>query len=893
MNDILIDIEQSADASAYEKGNIIHQKEFDSVWNNINKSVDKAIASFEMMKTPPKDGKNNTITVFGERGTGKTSFIKSIKRSCEFDQKVNNTIEQLELIDPTMIEEKGHFFLTVIALIDQKVCDKLKDFKSQEKLINWKKTVSELAYGIPSIDGIGGKGFSEIDWQDPEYIMHNGLTSVSVAFNLSNKFHLFLYEALEHLEKKIFLIAFDDIDVDFRKGWPILEMIRKYFTTELIITIVSGDIRLFSLSIRKNKWKNFGKELLINEGEFLKKISFYNERVTEMENQYLLKVLKPENRVQLSALKQKVYEIDDKRRDNYLIKFSAQTELKNIKKCYDDILSKFGINNKYQLESYKLFLLALPIRTQIQFLSLFSEEAHDIKPTVLLMPFLSDLFQKEVDIDLIQNNTKLINSAILTLLLKERDLSGAYQLMPTTNDDSRNASLFALNLYASYYISRDPFQIFDYLIRIGYVRNLLTNFPYKDGDFDKVLNYEKESIHDLCNHSGVYQDKTLRDIVGNMNAYIGAFDQKKNSKSEFGLISIEALSIKTKKSKSEDENRLDRILSSPNVTKIQEILGYMPFSISESSKSNSSSAIYSIFTLLGAIGELIRKNEVDGLSNGLSELSQVRTFIMPDSKSGSSKLSETITLIESDKVKRSTNISPLVDEVKSWIDKFSSEKPISVHVLGKASTRFYYALNAIEKMERNGGLGQKMHRRIVALLNSILYEDAIENISSGIVLNNNNPLREDTIFNSNLNEVLKSNEVNKLSFSKWFLSCPIFLCYINPESKLLPTIYNYCSYKNSKFTKENSLFQILEREKSGIAPVVIDSTKKISKNEGIVNLFRENRVSLTIFRKKTNRTDAIKANNKIRAVTSNLLQQSWSAIQINNFRDYLKQNNLI
>jgi len=892
MSNIIIDIEQSADASAYEIGYIIHQKEFESVRTKVEKQISHAVNSFETMKEPGLP-KNNTITVFGERGTGKTSFIKSIKQFYEKDTNYQNKVEQLELIDPTMVEEKGHFFLTVIALIDKKVRAKLELSENRNLLNDWQKNVSNLAYGIPSIDGVGGNHFSEHDWQDPEYIMHHGLASVSVAFELSKKFHHFLYEALKHLEKKVFLVAFDDIDVDFRKGWPILEMIRKYFTSELLITIVSGDIRLFSLAIRKNKWKNFGKELLINEGGILNKIGLYNNRVTEMENQYLLKILKPENRVQLSSLKQKVYEIDEKQRDNYLIKYNDERENENITNRYDTILSRFGINNKYQRESYKSFLLALPIRTQIQFLSIFSNSDENIRPVVLIMPFLSDLFQKDVDIDLIQNNTKLINSEILTLLLKERDLSGAYQLMPTTNDDSRNASLFALNLYSSYYISKDPFQIFDYLIKVGYVRNLLSNFPYKDAESDKVLGYDVESVHDLCNHSGVYQDKSLRDIVGNMNAYIGAFDKKKNSKSEFGLISIDALSIKTKKSKAEDANRLDKILSSPSITKIQEILGYMPFSISESSKTNSSSAIYSIFTLIGSIGEIIRKNEVDSLNSGIAELSQVRTFIMPDIKSGPGKFSEIVPLIESDRIRESNDISALVHEVKLWINRFNKNGATSVHVLGKASTRFFYALNAIEKMERNSGLGQKMHRRIIALLNSVLYEDAIENISSSINLNNNNPVKEDTIFFANLNEILKSNETEKLSFSKWFLSCPVLLSYLNPESKSLKEIYRYCKHDNSNFIKGNSLFTILEHEKSGIDSEGAGKGRRSTKNEKVVELFREQGIPLTIFKKMDGLAATREANNEIRIVTDELLKKSWSAIQINDFRKYLLKHKLI
>ena len=41
------------------------------------------------------------------------------------------------------------------------------------------------------------------------------------------------------------------IDVNFNNGWKVLETIRKYLTSPQIITLLSGDIKLFSKSIRK------------------------------------------------------------------------------------------------------------------------------------------------------------------------------------------------------------------------------------------------------------------------------------------------------------------------------------------------------------------------------------------------------------------------------------------------------------------------------------------------------------------------------------------------------------------------------------------------------------------------------------------------------------------
>jgi DNA-binding NtrC family response regulator len=117
--------------------------------------------------------------------------------------------------------------------------------------------------------------------------MDRGLKSVKAAKDLETNFNDLVACALKTLEKKAFIITLDDIDVDFRKGWPVLETIRKYLTSPQIIVLLSGDLKLYSKAIRKQQWKNFGKALLVNEAEALNKTYTYNDLVTEMEGQYL------------------------------------------------------------------------------------------------------------------------------------------------------------------------------------------------------------------------------------------------------------------------------------------------------------------------------------------------------------------------------------------------------------------------------------------------------------------------------------------------------------------------------------------------------------------------------------------------------------------------------
>ena len=190
---------------------------------------------------------------------------------------------------------------------------------------------------MPSIDIDNGSLYS--NWHDPEHVMRKGLDAVKAAKELEENFNKIVKKALEILGKKAFLIAFDDIDVNFNNGWKVLETIRKYLTSPQIITLLSGDLKLFSKAIRKHQWKNFGSELLTWEGEKLKKIEQYDELVTEIESQYMQKIMKASNRIHLLT-------IGEKLNNGGKIFINQQSDEITLYKHYEDFLGKLGLANK-------------------------------------------------------------------------------------------------------------------------------------------------------------------------------------------------------------------------------------------------------------------------------------------------------------------------------------------------------------------------------------------------------------------------------------------------------------------------------------------------------------------------------------------------------------------
>ena len=782
---IIIDLSKSMNACSFEGSDIIHKTEFDRV----KKLIDDKIKDNDNNNPKICGRYNDTITILGSRGSGKTSFLMSIL------QKYNehDDIEIIELIDPTLIEEKGHIFLTLISLITDKVekkiskneCDPCcKEYRQRK---SWDDKLKRLAAGLPSIDIDNASLYS--NWHDPEHVMRKGLDAVKAAKELEENFNKIVEEALSILGKKAFLIAFDDIDVNFNNGWKVLETIRKYLTSPQIITLLSGDLKLFSKAIRKHQWKNFGSELLTWEGEKLKKIEQYDELVTEIESQYMQKIMKAPNRIHLLTIGEKLNN-DDK------IFIKKQSNEVTIYKHYENFLSKLGLHNKYEIHAVNTYLLGLPLRTQIQILKQISDSSINILNVT--DAFVSDLYESGVDVELAKSQPKDFCNIAHDFLLKKELLNETYQLLPTSGSVNSNAVLFSLYMMFVEHSKNNPSMFFEYWITITTIKNLLTIMPYRsEQKKDSAL---VPTIEGLSDYSFIGQNKVYRDICSYLSTYIRAslnYNSSENKAPWGGTLILKGLAKKAKKSSNETKDRIDIAFKKESLIKRQ--LAFFPVSIASYAHKQQSIVIYSFYTLLGTIVELLKRYNVIKMQNKdietnseeekydklimdiyvlLKELSQVKDNVMPvfEREINTSEHKSILNTIKEEKEEKE-----LAKVLYAWMEKYPSCVP--THLIGKIATRAFYAMRSIDdKKVKNPNLGDAMHRRIVTVMNSILVEDAKENLENS-KLSNNNPLEKNTIFINNLKNVNKiSKEWKKMEFSRWLLACPLLLLYLNIEA---------------------------------------------------------------------------------------------------------------
>nr|WP_313978973.1 crinivirus P26 protein [uncultured Prevotella sp.] len=755
---ITICLEESKYAHGLKQEESIHSHNFNRVIQLIKNQVKK----LNTEKSPYNvEHQYNTISIFGGRGTGKTTFILSLLQSIEKEYK--NDAEILKIIDPTQMEEKEHVFLVILSLIDTEVRRKIESYRKDNNTScccfekEWRNKLSSLAKGLPTLEGLNKKQYE--NWDDDLYIVERGLNNVKSAYDLESNFHELVDIALEILGKKFFVLAFDDIDVDMSKGWSVLETIRKYLTTPKFVIFLSGNLTLYSYNVRLHQWNQLKGLTTFEEHD-------YKSQVNQLEGQYLLKVLKPENRIQLRTL------LDYKH--IYQTSYMIKEEGKEIEEVYSNILKNFGIHKNSTQRLFIDYLLGLSIRSQISILSDYTEP--DIMSQINV--YVSRMIAANIDVDLAVKNPIFTTISIVEYLKKSNGFPHSYLLIPNTINHDMNGVLMGLTTIFANQAKQSPWIIFDYMLRVGYTRNL--NLQLSPTAFDQILSY-----------TGITQDMSIKNIVLLMTA-VG----KANNLKLPELIPLEGLALTAKKGQGEKGNAIDNILKNDDINTAQKVLALLPLFSLKRGQTQYTNLYYSVLPLLSAICLIIRSGYDESPIKGiLSDLSLHRTYPMPtegqvisdaaeDNISSSEELSQKLDInIEDESVKG------LVKALNDWRKSFihdNENSPIPPYLLGRIMTRFTSALINVPNKK---SLAKLFQQHLIVFLNSVLVEETKEKFGNNLNINNNNPVGSPKLFYDNLGKVTSKNEdgnsyFDSLSLVRCLLSCPLISFFFSTKVSL-------------------------------------------------------------------------------------------------------------
>ncbi|CAM2005582.1 ATP-binding protein [Acanthopleuribacter pedis] len=499
-NQILIDVSYSRDAhSDSDTPNVIHQEGLRNIQDLLKQTIEKN-QRFDEQDT---SGRNNieyvrvhdAILLSGGRGSGKTTLLFSIFRMLREDKLwevdkagIGKDIEPVAIFDPTLFEKRSNILVNIIARIKEKVDNSRGHVTRSEDYEAWKQSLSKLAKGLRLLDGVGNDPLQGDQWDDDQYVLSKGLEAALHGDRLEIHFNKFLDKSLDLLRKKYFFLAFDDIDTAFDKGWEVLETLRKYLTHPRLIKIIAGDISLFSTLVRKKQFENFEKDFLAFEGP-----ERVRKEVDHLEEQYLVKILKPENRVELKTLWW--YYANQYAINIRFFKSDSQTEsVESVFRRFCE--SELGVFLEGDQRIVIEIFLALPARSFIQVMRAIAEKRapsaqHGVAKALgqrlqeeqlvnrISSIFFSVLARFGFNQDDMERLYGAVGYSIILRKLIDADLFlNGWHLYPDFVDREQNLLMICLAMHCEVYLRRHPGAIFDYWLRMGLLHEIYYRNPH-------------------------------------------------------------------------------------------------------------------------------------------------------------------------------------------------------------------------------------------------------------------------------------------------------------------------------------------------------------------------------------------------------------------------------
>ena len=775
-----------SDAEACDERNLVHRSKLDDFMRVFAEQL--ALAKDEMRRwnDDKREIRNihNAISIYASRGAGKTTFLLSAIKKVQMEY--GDDVVCLETIDPSLMDTKQKPIVNIIAAIHEKVRETGSDitiYSSKEKAdlaAKLDQQYKAVLKALPFIDGIG-KDPVYADWDDEEYIANQGIEKAIASNNLERAFQNYLYTALKLMKKKCFVIPFDDIDTDFKKGYDILEIIRKYLTTPFIITVLTGDLELYGKLVRKETWKCFDDELMKKELKYAgRKEAEFSSIINQLENQYLVKILKPEYRISISTMREYMENTDY--RLNVSVRFIPDQEPIPLGNCYDRFLSEVGFNerNLKTIKDLRDFLLGLSMRIQIRLLrqikricsdkNLYREELAEGVMDV----FWNDLNQKASNAKALHRSSQVYTIEMLKFLTYNNTLSTGNSFMPETTDDVLNKALFAIGVKFNSLEPKYAHFIFDFWIRLSYVSSVVEHV--KRDEFDD----ENERIIEYANFKS---DTGLTKSVCMSQAYYN----KVRSMYRQALSPLPGVSC--------IDNTSPLFIQNANYQ-----LSLLPlFGVTDAEKNdNVFISIYKLLALLSDLMRFISDSQKFGMDSDaiinqmVNKLGQYRSYqepnFGPDSDFDDTKDRKySIHFAYDELLEEKSNIRTVVDDFLGWYENTGRYKmKVSCQMLHKIFVRFYNTMLHIESRGHNLLTGDLFNQYVVALLNSVLVEEALQRQLTRVNLNNIGDIED--VYARNLyyiNVYRGRQRLEMLGVHSWLADCPLIKVFLSPMMKYL------------------------------------------------------------------------------------------------------------
>ncbi|MFT4924844.1 MAG: hypothetical protein ACI8WB_000928 [Phenylobacterium sp.] len=259
---------------AYEKafGLLQTAKEFAS--NLAQKQVSK-----HPQMNQPLDRIHNTIFIDGARGSGKTAFMLNLETA--YVQANLQGLDRQQVrpdrglyfsqpIDPTLLNLKEDFINVIIGQIHTEIeahCD-----QSNKEMAESYIEALELV-----TDSLEAEFTAKSSYGVDKLLAFKG------SLELERRLFSYFAQAKDVLGCKAIVLLIDDVDMSLDMAFNVLEVIRKYLACPFVLSVVSGDKKLYRTIVTRH----FVRQLAINAN---KPEQAEKKQSTELADRYIQKI---------------------------------------------------------------------------------------------------------------------------------------------------------------------------------------------------------------------------------------------------------------------------------------------------------------------------------------------------------------------------------------------------------------------------------------------------------------------------------------------------------------------------------------------------------------------------------------------------------------------------
>jgi len=767
------------------------------------------------------DRRHNAITVAGGRGTGKTTFMLSLRRLLE--KELAEQLVWLRPIDPTLIESREHIFVNVLAEMWLQVNRAATVDRKSANYKQWsERYLSGLAEGLQMLEGGAAGSSRDADWQSPQYSMDLGISRANSSAKLEWRFHEFIEKTLVLLDKKAFVVTLDDIDTQFERGWTVMEVVRKYLTSPSLIVLVLGDMHLYSLLVRRQMWSMMTGTVPVERlGE-----QELAEAIHRLESQYLEKIFKVQNRVKLQTLDEVLTHHD--------VEVVSREQPRDTAHDLKDLIKAFcrcglALKDDRDIANVLHLLLRQPVRTVLHLLTgpMYkwvepdrSVQDRDVREMLDLLAetCLGALYQHGVRVDDLRSATADNVMDLAIDFLRTADLwHDGYRLKPEFRDDSKNLALLALGSRITHFLKTSPHLLGDYVIRVGITREAgmmkdtsrylqfvgLETTKSLPTIARRAIGYLRADLQGRADKYGptLGAVATVTHVTTNeMKAYVGPLATSPKDRSHYSVYLAGIGAGAPLPAKVNTIGSVQRRLRGFGST-----MAALP-ALRLTDAAGRSTSYLSIFPLIAIVSELLDPN-VSNRYDALRRWGQLRSFPLYCEPHEYGVLKREPKHIERTDLDAGSTISqeraavalpgamsvgphPLMRYIDAWATWANEDwaggpwEALPSHVLGDIWARFYHAIERVDETPSTEWYaGNLLHRYIVAFLNAVLVEEHLaRGYSEDVRLQS--VAQTDYSFVVNLEHYLRAHQGDRVSdrypWFDLFFRCPLWAIYLRP-----------------------------------------------------------------------------------------------------------------